>query len=218
MCSVPSLNKRKRNTPITRTNITSIVGEITHIVINIKYLTIPCSSCLTLIFFSSGRCFLCCPFCQSVHGLFRDGQLSSWLQFLRPSRLTRTMKHDSGQLPSWLQFLRPSWLTGTANHEAGLLFFLRPPGHWLLESETGQLHASIPLALLLPSPAVRRTFLRLRILHTFDFFAAQPILHMYFTERSGYTSKEATKEEYIHPPSHNEINCGRETVSNYLPH
>ena len=39
------------------TNITTIVGEITHIVNCIKSLTIPCGSRLTQIFFSSGSSF-----------------------------------------------------------------------------------------------------------------------------------------------------------------
>ena len=38
----------------------TIVGEITHAVNRIKSLIVPCSSRLTLIFFSSGRCFSCC--------------------------------------------------------------------------------------------------------------------------------------------------------------
>ena len=42
------------------TNITTIVGESTHIVNRIKSLTVPCGSRLMLIFFSSGRCFFCC--------------------------------------------------------------------------------------------------------------------------------------------------------------
>ena len=41
------------------TNITTIVGECTHIVNRIKSLTVPCGSRLMLIFFSSGRCFSC---------------------------------------------------------------------------------------------------------------------------------------------------------------
>ena len=42
------------------TNITTIVGESTHIVNRIKSLTVPCGSRLMLIFFSSGRCFSWC--------------------------------------------------------------------------------------------------------------------------------------------------------------
>ena len=41
------------------TNITTIVGECTHIVNRIKSLTVPCGSRLMLIFFSSGRWFSC---------------------------------------------------------------------------------------------------------------------------------------------------------------
>ena len=50
----------KRNDHCTWTNITTVVGEITHIVNRIKSLIAPCSSRLTLIFFLSGRCFSCC--------------------------------------------------------------------------------------------------------------------------------------------------------------
>ena len=140
----------KRNNQCTRTNITTIVDEITRIVNRIKSLTIPCGSRLTLILSLSGRYFSCCLLLspRRVHGLFKDGRLSSWLQFLRPSRLTWTANHEPGWLPSWLQVLRPSrmraaakckagrqswlqflrlfWLTGTAKHEAGLLLFLQP--------------------------------------------------------------------------------------------
>ena len=41
-----------------RTNVTTDVVEITHIVYSVKSLTVPCSSCLTLISFSAGRCCL----------------------------------------------------------------------------------------------------------------------------------------------------------------
>ena len=41
-------------------NITAIVGEVTDIVNRSKSLTFPCSSRVTLIFFSSGRCFSWC--------------------------------------------------------------------------------------------------------------------------------------------------------------
>ena len=147
-------------------NITKIVDEITHIANRIKSLTVPCSSRLTLIFFSSGRSFSCCLL--GARDLFGDGRVPVWLQILRRSRLTWTGKHEANRLPSWLQvlrpfylraaakreggrqssrllLLRPSRLTGTAIHEAGLLLFLQPPGHRFLgRAVTGLLHAGIP--------------------------------------------------------------------------
>ena len=67
--------------------------------------------------------------------------------------ITHIAKREAGRLSSWLQFLRLSRLTETAKHEADLLLFLQPPGHQFLGSRTGLLHTGVPLALLLPPPA-----------------------------------------------------------------
>ena len=83
--------------------MTTNVVEITHIVYKVKSLTVPCSSRLTLIFFSSGHCFSCCP-------------LGAW------TACWKTVGFSSG-----LQFLRPSWLNWTEKREVGLLLFLQPP-------------------------------------------------------------------------------------------
>ena len=57
--SIPSHKKPNRNNQCMWTNITTNVGESTHVVNRIKSLTVPCGSRLMLIFFSSGRCFSC---------------------------------------------------------------------------------------------------------------------------------------------------------------
>ena len=69
--------------------------------------SLACSSRLTLVFFSSDRCFSCCL--RSVHGLFGGGRPPSSLQVLRPSRLSGAAKHEASR-QSCMQFLRPSQL------------------------------------------------------------------------------------------------------------
>ena len=59
--SIPSVTQKAQpEQSMHWTNITTTVGESTHIVNRIKSLTVPCGSRLMLIFFSSGRCFSCC--------------------------------------------------------------------------------------------------------------------------------------------------------------
>ena len=130
----------------------------------------------------SGCYFSCCLLLSHwrVHGLFKDGRLSSWLQFLRPSRMRAAAKCKAGR-QSWLQFLRLSRLTGTAKHEAGLLCALE---RLFFGSGTELLHAGVLLALLPPHPAFNVPFW-LFILHSLDVFAVKPILHTYI-EGSGY--------------------------------
>ena len=76
-----------------RTNITTNVVESTHIVCRVMSLslTFPCGSSLRLIFFSSGRCFSCCPLGEWT-ACWETVGLSPGLQFLRPSRLNWTAK------------------------------------------------------------------------------------------------------------------------------
>ena len=66
------------------------------------------------------------------------------------------MKREAGQRPSWLQVLRPSRLTAPTKGEADLLLFLQPPGHRFLGSGTW-LRRSARLASV--SSCVRRAFL-----------------------------------------------------------
>ena len=113
------------------TNITTIVGECTHIVNRIKSLTVPCGSRLMLIFFSSGRCFSCRLLGAGMHGLFGDCWLHNWLQLLRPSRLTWIAKREAVRLPSWLQFINRLGRPGLRN--AKLFGF--PPGCSFLDCE-----------------------------------------------------------------------------------
>ena len=60
VCSFPSWKKQQQHAEYSmhRTNMTTDVVEITHIVYSVKSLTVPCSSRLTLILFSAGRCCL----------------------------------------------------------------------------------------------------------------------------------------------------------------
>ena len=102
------------------TNITTNAGETTHIVNRIKSLTVPCSSGLMRMFSYGWErllLLLLSPWC--MHGLFGDGRLPYWLEFLRPFRLTWVAKHEAVPLTSWLPFIgRLTRLTWIAKREA----------------------------------------------------------------------------------------------------
>ena len=108
------------------TNITTIVGESTHIINRIKSLTVPCGSRLMLIFFSSGHCFSCCllgtdTVCSpETVGFPTDADLLLvWpLLLLLSPRHRHGLFAGDGRLPNWLQLLRPSQLTWIAKREA----------------------------------------------------------------------------------------------------
>ena len=124
MGSIPSVTQKVQpEQSMHWTNITTIVGESTHIVNRIKSLTVPYGSRLMLIFFSSGRCFSCC--------LLGVGRLVRWRRSASQlAAVTSTVSVDldcvreAVQLPSRLQFIDRLGRPGLRN--AKLFGF--PPG------------------------------------------------------------------------------------------
>ena len=122
--SIPSVTQKAQPKLLMHwTNITTIVGESTHIVNRIKSLTVPCGSRLMLIFFLSGRCFSCRLLGAGTACSETVGFPTGCSYFDRLGR-TWIAKREALQLPFRLQFIDRLGRPGLRN--AKLFGF--PPG------------------------------------------------------------------------------------------